>query len=68
MEDWISVGERLPPHKDDETHLVLVWVVNETGGHAETSMLYPDGKWSHLRSEEVVTHWMTLPPPPKKKD
>lgn len=61
---WISVSKQLPPHSDSETKLYLVWVVSERGSHAETSMLYPDGKWSHLRSEEIVTHWMPLPKNP----
>jgi hypothetical protein len=31
-------------------------------------MLYPDGTWSHLRSEDVVTHWAEIEPPqPKEK-
>jgi len=68
QERWISVSKSLPQHSPDKTHLVLVWVTNGYGnGHAETSMLYPDGKWSHIRSEETVTHWKPLPQPPTKE-
>lgn len=63
--DWTSVERGLPPHSPNETKLYLVWVVGDKGAHAETSMLYPSGEWSHIRSKERVTHWMSLPKPPE---
>lgn len=65
---WVRVEDHLPPHSaqnSPELHLVLVRIVthNELGKFVrhETAMLYPNGKWSHLKEYDRVTHWMPIP-------
>lgn len=62
-----SVKERWP----ELLTLVLAFVrdgEDSRFGHWETLMLYKADrnkvKWSHIKSEECVTHWMPLPKPP----
>lgn len=62
---WIPVSERLPPNRPEDLKLVLAYVKEGSSGHSfghcETLFYYPDGTWSHIKSEEYVTHWMPLP-------
>lgn len=68
LKEWISVHDRLPSHSDHQTHLVLVYINDFPRGYMETSMLYPDETWSHLKRGAIVTHWMELPPPPRARE
>lgn len=54
---WISVEERLPPKHET----VLVY----TCGGVDTDFI-SSGAWYEHR-HILVTHWMPLPQPPKKK-
>lgn len=61
--EWISVKERLPEVEADilayigEGSFVVCWMTH-------------DGYWqcpAYLMDKDDVTHWMTLPRPPKEK-
>ena len=63
MTEWISVKERLPDK------WVWVLVCNENGLQPEamdTAFIGSRGDWIDAAFEP--THWMPLPPPPKKED
>ncbi len=59
---WISVKERLPGNDD----FVLVWAnLGEAGDSALLSFYDKEFGWN-IFPEVKVTHWMTLPEPPKE--
>lgn len=55
---WVSVKDRLPKEKEHvliwikDLCIIIDWIVN--------------GKW--VVTDEIVTHWMPLPEPPKEEN
>ena len=73
MSEWISVKDRLPEKKDyvywrtDDLFYVLCYV-KSTG---KMDLAFKDGKYwqdRHGNRLRYVTHWMSLPEPPKEND
>lgn len=68
MADWISVKERLP---EELTHVIVFMEATEQG---VCVAFIENGKWLDGESghgivfmqQELVTHWMPLPEPPKE--
>ena len=67
--EWIPVTERLP----DYDQLVLIWHPgferSFVGSRVDSALMSPLYWWrcelDMYESEEVITHWMPLPEPPK---
>ena len=70
---WISVNDRLPPMY----HMVLITGKNSVGGSfgvikgshdGDKAGWYRDDVAEYAKSrEDVITHWMPLPEPPKEE-
>ena len=66
--EWISVEERLP---EDEKNVLCYYGFDR--GDGDLGMMFIgvlcyfcfDSHWQHESTELTVTHWMTLPEPPK---
>lgn len=73
MSEWISVEDRLP-REDGIDDVVLVY--EDKGGYSVTEIRLWDGKlrkfikWDYGVGyiEVDVSHWMSLPDPPKVSD
>lgn len=61
VQKWISVKDRLP--EDDDDVLILIY------GKVIGVGYRINGKWKSLSKAKapVVTHWMSLPEPPKEE-
>lgn len=70
MGEWISIKERLPEE------LTEVMVFMEATPQGVFMAFLENGKWLDgysgkgivLMQQELVTHWMPLPEPPKEDD
>jgi len=64
MSNWISVEDRLP----EVGTMVLAW--SKTNDDYEFAWIEKDGSWdlahSGWASPASITHWMSLPEPPKE--
>ena len=59
MTEWISVKERLPDK--------WVWVLVSDGNGADADVAYINDNEDWIEAAFEPTHWMPLPPPPKKQ-
>ena len=62
MSEWISVKDRLPDVPGD----YLYWMIPDeyTGGHGVATYYVGFNQWG-MGGGDRVTHWMSLPEPPK---
>ena len=65
--DWISVKDKLP----EDCSSYLVCLENKAIFECQFSIITEDARWFHLfhksfpHKENPITHWMSLPEPPK---
>ena len=66
MSEWISVDDRLP---DIETDTLIVCVSSFDGDLFSDTDGFQDGEFVYWPRQTgcLITHWMLLPDPPKKK-
>lgn len=62
--NWVSVKDGLPENNTE----YLVWKEPRTIGFGHSGYVlstFEDGKFSDIYGYEEVTHWLSLPKPPK---